>query len=283
MENNAIAILLMLLSGMAIATEPPQRVVSVNLCSDQLLLMLADPSQVASVSYLARNPDSSFVAKQAEAYLPNHARAEEIMRLKPDLVLVTPHTNPRLRTTLKQLGYPLYQLSLGVRIGDIHKEIRQLAARLGRVSRGESLIAQMRQRLQDKQSETARPSAIFYQPRGYTSGADTLQDEALSLAGWNNLAAQHGINGYAPVPLEEILLWQPSTLFTSTFSDEGDSLAQRQLRHPALKRLLAQKPMREIPYKHWICPGPMLADAVALLREAREPAEAGTAMRGGDQ
>ena len=72
------------------------------------------------------------------------------------------------------------------------------------------------------------------------------------------------------MPLEEVLLWQPDTLFTSRYANTGDSLAERQLQHPALKRLLAKKPMREIPYKYWICPGPMLVDAVTLLREARE-------------
>ncbi|MES9991763.1 MAG: ABC transporter substrate-binding protein [Candidatus Thiodiazotropha sp.] len=271
MRIKAIAIVLTLFAGMAVAAGPPQRVVSVNLCSDQLLLMLADPEQVASVSYLSQDPDSSFVADQASRYPLNHARAEEIIRLQPDLVLVTPHDNPRLRTTLKQLGYPLHQLTLGNQVEDIYQEIRQLAARLGQVSRAESLIKAMQQRLQSGEANnTHPPGALFLQPRGYTSGADTLQDQALRLAGWNNLASQHGVKGYSPVPLEKILHWQPETLFTSTFSESGDSLAQRQLRHPALKRLLAQKPMVEIPFKYWICPGPMLADAVALLREARE-------------
>jgi iron complex transport system substrate-binding protein len=227
---------------------------------------------VASVSYLARDPDSSFVANRAEGYPLNHARAEEIIRLKPDLVLVTPHTNPRLRTTLEQLGYPLHQLSLGNRLEEIFSDIRQLAARLGRPSKGESLIAQMQRRLQPGTTDDGSPlpTAIFYQPRGYTSGADTLQDEALRLAGWNNLASQQGIKGYTPVPLEEVLLWQPGTLFTSTYSGSGDSLAERQLHHPALRRLLTQRPMQEIPFKYWICPGPMLADAVTLLRQAKE-------------
>ncbi|MCU7943995.1 MAG: ABC transporter substrate-binding protein [Candidatus Thiodiazotropha sp. (ex Cardiolucina cf. quadrata)] len=271
MQIKAIATLLMLISGMAIAAEPPQRVVSVNLCSDQLLLMLADPQQVASVSHLSRDPDSSFVADAAAAFPLNHARAEEIIRLKPDLILVTPHTNPRLRTTLEQLGYPLHQLSLGHRLDDIVEDIRQLAARLGQESRGESLIQQMRRRLPSKAAKAAHlPTAIFLQPRGYTSGRDTLQDEALRLAGWRNLAAQQGVEGYTPVPLEQVLHWQPGTLFTSAYNGAGDSLAERQLRHPALQRLLADNPMVEIPYKYWICPGPMLADAVALLREARE-------------
>ncbi|MCU7915595.1 MAG: ABC transporter substrate-binding protein [Candidatus Thiodiazotropha sp. (ex Gloverina cf. vestifex)] len=270
MQIKVIATLLFLISGMAIAAEPPQRVVSVNLCSDQLLLMLADPQQVASVSHLSRDPDSSFVADEAAAFPLNHARAEEIIRLKPDLILVTPHTNPRLRTTLKQLGYPLHQLSLGHRFDDIVKDIRQLAARLGQGSRGESLIQQMQQRLQSGAAKAAHPpTAIFLQPRGYTSGSDTLQDEALRLAGWHNLAAQQGVKGYTPVPLEKVLHWQPETIFTSAYTGSGDSLAERQLQHPALKRLLAKHPMVEIPYKYWICPGPMLADAVALLQQAR--------------
>ncbi|MBW9267729.1 MAG: ABC transporter substrate-binding protein [Candidatus Thiodiazotropha sp. (ex. Lucinisca nassula)] len=271
MQIKAIATLLMLISGMAVAAEPPRRVVSVNLCSDQLLLMLADPQQVASVSYLSRDPDSSFVADEAAAFPLNHARAEEIIRLKPDLILVTPHTNPRLRTTLKQLGYPLHQLSLGHRLDDIVEDIRRVSARLGQGSRGESLIQQIQRRLSSGAAEaTHPPTAIFLQPRGYTSGSDTLQDEALRLAGWHNLAAQQGVEGYTPVPLEQVLHWQPETIFTSAYSGSGDSLAERQLRHPALQRLLAKRPMVEIPYKHWICPGPMLADAVALLREARE-------------
>jgi iron complex transport system substrate-binding protein len=274
MRTSAIAILLMLCSGLTIAAEPPQRVVSVNLCSDQLLLMLAEPEQIASVSFLSRDPDSSFIAEAASAYPINHARAEEIIRLKPDLILITPHDNPRLRTTLKQLGYPLYQLSLGNKLDDIYREIRQLAERLGQTSRGESLIEAMQQRLQTREANnTPPPSALFLQPRGYTSGKETLQDEAMRLAGWHNLASEHGIKGYTPVPLERVLHWQPQTLFTSTFNESGDSLAERQLRHPALKRLLANKPMVEIPFKYWICPGPMLADAVTLLRQAREGAD----------
>ncbi|MBV2097330.1 MAG: ABC transporter substrate-binding protein [Candidatus Thiodiazotropha sp.] len=276
MRPTAIGTMLLLLTSLAAATETaPRRVVSVNLCSDQLLLLLADPPQVASVSHLATQPASSFVAEQAARYPLNRARAEEIIRLQPDLILITPHTNPRLRTTLEQLGYPLHRLSLGNRLEDIISDIRKLAARLGQVSRGESLIARMQRRLQPALPDSGKPSptAIFYQPRGYTSGSGTLQDEALRLAGWNNLAARHGVEGYAPVPLEELLLWQPETLFTSSYAPTGDSLAERQLRHPALKRLLAQRPLREIPYKYWICPGPMLVEAVALLREAREGAD----------
>lgn len=274
MARATIGTILLLLSALAAATEsPPRRVVSVNLCSDQLLLLLADPRQVASVSYLASEPASSFVAGEAGKYPLNHARPEEIISLRPDLVLTVPHTNPRLTATLEQLGFELFRLSLGHSLEAISDDIRRLAARLGREQRGEALITEMQQVLRNETGSggTPAPKAIFYQPRGYTSGAQTLQDEALRLAGWRNPAAEQGIEGYRPVALEQIILWQPDTLFTSSYGsgNSGLSLAERQLQHPALKRLLGKRQMLEIPYRYWICPGPMLAEAVALLREAK--------------
>jgi iron complex transport system substrate-binding protein len=253
------------------AAERPQRVVSVNLCSDQLLLMLADADQVASVSHLAVEPLSSFVAERARDYPLNHARAEEVIALRPDLVLASAYGNLRLLTTLESLGYRLERLPPAHDLSQIVQNIRQLASLLHQSDRGEALIRTLQSRLSNDYDapQDKRPGALFLQPRGYTSGRETLQDEALRLAGWRNLAAEQGIEGYAPVDLERLLRWQPQQIFTSIYDGSGNSLAQRQLLHPALTRLLAGRPLEPIPYKYWICPGPMLAEAVELLRQAR--------------
>jgi iron complex transport system substrate-binding protein len=266
----SLALMLWLQSGLA-AAERPQRVVSVNLCSDQLLLMLADAEQVASVSHLAIEPLSSFVAERARDYPLNHARAEEVIALRPDLVLASAYGNPRLLTTLKSLGYRVERLPPAHDLAQIVHNIRQLASLLHQAERGETLIRTLQRRLVDTHDtpREERPGALFLQPRGYTSGRETLQDEALRLAGWRNLAAEQGIEGYAPVDLERLLRWQPQQIFTSTYDGSGNSLAERQLLHPALSHLLAGHPLEPIPYKYWICPGPMLAEAVDLLRQAR--------------
>jgi iron complex transport system substrate-binding protein len=274
MTRGLIGIALMLLASLpAAAQAPPRRVVSINLCSDQLLLLLADPRQVASVSHLATEPASSFVAEQAAQYPLNQARLEEIISLRPDLVLTSSNTNPRLLSTLELLGFELFSLTHSHTVEAIIGDIRRLAARLGREQHGEALITDMQQRLQssDDPATPLGPTALFYQPRGYTSGANTLQNEALRLAGWRNPAAEQGIEGYRQVSLEQVILWQPDTLFTSTYSENNNaaSLAERQLQHPALKHLMGKRPLFEIPYRYWICPGPMLAEAVALLREAK--------------
>lgn len=247
---------------------PPSRVVSINLCTDQLLLMLADPGQIASISYLARDPESSFVADLAVAYPLNHARLEEMIGLRPDLVLAGAYTDPRLLRQLMRLGMRVEQFPLTHSIQGIQQDIRRMASLLVRPQQGKALIEFMQTkiaRVQTGMAQWSPPKALFYQPRGYTSGRNTLQDEALKVAGWHNIAAGLGIEGYAPIDLETLLLAQPRQIFTSSHSADTDSRAQQQLGHPALRKILKHRPMQEIPFKYWICAGPMMADAITLL------------------
>lgn len=265
--------LLLIASLSGAAETPPTRVVSINLCTDQLLLMLADPAQIASISYLARDPKSSFVADQAVGYPMNHARLEELISLRPDLVLAGAYTDPRLLKQIKKFGMRVEQFPLTHSIDGIKLDIRRMAELLGRPQQGGALIDSMQAKLAQVQVEPDHdqpPKALFYQPRGYTSGRNTLQDEALRAAGWRNIAAELGIQGYAPIDLEALLLAGPEQLFTSRHTSGAQSRAQQQLRHPALGRLLKNRPIREIPFKYWICAGPMIADAILKLRSAHD-------------
>ncbi len=252
------------------ADTPPSRVVSINLCTDQLLLMLADADQIASVSYLSLQPESSFVAEEAQRYPVNHARPEELLALDPDLILTVEFTDRRLLGLLEKLGYRVAQLPMPSSISGIESNIWHLAELLGQPARGAALIHKMRSALSQipPHPPNQRPKALFYQPRGYTSGIDTLQNEALTLAGWSNLAAEKGIHGYNSIDLESLLLGQPDQIFTSTYTEETRSLAQKQIHHPALRRITHNRPIIEIPFKYWICGGPMIADAVAELHAA---------------
>ncbi|MBL3526177.1 MAG: ABC transporter substrate-binding protein [gamma proteobacterium endosymbiont of Lamellibrachia anaximandri] len=266
-----ILIWLMLAAGLSWGDgRPPSRVVSINLCTDQLLLMLADADQIASVSYLSLQPESSFVAGEAIRYPTNHARPEELLALDPDLILTVEFTDRRLLGLLDKLGYRVARLPMPTSISAIESNIRQLAELLGQPARGTALIHKMRSALSQipPQPANQRPKALFYQPRGYTSGSGTLQNEALALAGWSNLAAEKGIHGYNSIDLESLLLGQPDQIFSSTYTGETRSLAQRQLRHPALHHITHNRPIIEIPFKYWICGGPMITDAVAELHAA---------------
>jgi iron complex transport system substrate-binding protein len=260
-------------SGSGADTLSPKRVVSVNLCTDQLLLMLADPDQIASISHLARDPESSFMAVQANAFPINHARLEELLVLRPELILAGPYSEPRLLRSLRRLEIAVEQFPLTNTLQGIEADIRRLANLLGQVERGERLIMKMRAnlaRIETNQAHSTRPKALFYQPRGYSSGSHTLQDEALDYAGWRNLAAEAGIRGYAPLDLETLLLSEPDQLFTSGHTLSTFSRAQQLLHHPALHHLLQQRPILAVPLKYWLCAGPMIVEAIAILHAAHE-------------
>lgn len=259
-----------LLSIQVCGVESPARVVSINLCTDQLLLMLARPEQIASVSRLALEPNSSFMAETAANYPVNDAKIEQLLSLHPDLVLASgfaPHPVVRI---LRQLGYRVEMLPLSNNVEEIRQNIRLMARLLNADEKGETLLTEMDRRLERIASSTPRTAstALFYQPRGYTSGLDTLQHEALLLAGWRNLSAELGIKGYNSIDLESLLLANPQQIFSSVYAPGTDSLAQRQMHHPALDWITQRRPIINIPYKYWICGGPMIADAVEMLANA---------------
>ncbi len=77
------------LGQLAPPAQAATRVGSLNLCTDQMLVLLA-PEKAAALSILARYPALSFVANQAAALPIVRPSAEAGLRLRPDLVLAGP-------------------------------------------------------------------------------------------------------------------------------------------------------------------------------------------------
>ena len=69
------------------AASPPRRVASLNLCTDELLLALAAPGQIASVTHLAQTPAETPLWREARRYRRNDGSLVSVAGLRPDLVL----------------------------------------------------------------------------------------------------------------------------------------------------------------------------------------------------
>ncbi|MES9858052.1 MAG: ABC transporter substrate-binding protein [Sedimenticola sp.] len=265
--------LLLIFAATAQASDRPGKVLSANLCTDQLLLFLADPDQIASVSHLALEPNSSYMAEAAKKYPINHSQVEELLAQQPDLIVTGAFTQRSMVELMRKLGYSVEIFTPAANIDEIRNNIRRMAKLLGHDQRGEALIQQMDRRIREATSNLPVKTipALFYQPRGYTSGKNTLHDEALKLTGWRNISAEQGIVGYNAIDLETVLLAKPEQFFTSAYAPGSTSLGQKQLQHPALKRITAGRPMIDIDFRYWICGGPMIADAIERLAEIRQP------------
>lgn len=271
MKNVRLILLLIMMgfqsSGVA---GNPSRVVSINLCTDQLLLMLAAPEQIASVSHLALEPNSSYMAGKATHFPINYAKAEELIDLKPDLIVAGLYTDRSLVTLLRKLGYRVEVFPLSSNIEDIRNNIRFMAKLLGRDVEGEHMVTEMDQRLEQisRSHPIKKPRGAFYQPNGYTGGLNTLQHSALTLAGWHNIAEEEGVKGYGTIDLERLILSKPEQLFTSSYAPGTQSRGQQIVKHPVLKQLTQGRAPIEVAYKYWICGGPMITDAVAILHQS---------------
>ena len=256
------------------AAEPPQRIVSINLCADELLLTLADPAQIAGLSTYATDPVMSFTAEQAKAFRHDVAEAEQVVELDPDLVLAGRFTKRATREMLTRLGYRIVLLDAVKSVDESVAQIRTIAALVGHPERGEALAADIeaaRQRAATAGMTAAeRPTAAVYQRRGYVSGGDTLAGELLSIAGFANgggaLAGERG--GF--VPLERIVADPPDFIVVASASRRAEDQGSALLAHPALADLYPPGRRIVLPERLTVCGGPSLPAALDwLTSEAR--------------
>ncbi len=256
----------------------PQRIVSLNLCADQILIELADRDAIASLSFLSHEKGSSVMATEARAFPINRGRAEEIITLDPDLVLAGRYTTRTTVDILRRLGYRVVELGVADDLAGVRRSIRTIAAAIGRPERGEALIRAFDARLTaaGPQPGAPRPLAAIYWPRGYSSGDGTLAADALAAAGFDNLAIRLGLQGTARLPLEVLLHSRADLIVLDDRGRDAPAVATEVFRHPALAKTLAGLPRVSIPASYWICGIPAVAEAVERLAAARDRINADT-------
>src|SRR4051794_38953946 len=84
----AFAILAGVSSGPALAAGLP-RIVSMNVCTDQMLITLADPAQILGLSRFSRDAWQSFVADDARRFPMLSGGAEDVLVVRPDIVVAS--------------------------------------------------------------------------------------------------------------------------------------------------------------------------------------------------
>ena len=247
----------------------PARVVSINLCTDQLAMLIADKDQLLSVSAIARDPQSSAMVKEAEGFPVNHGQAEEIFLQKPDLVLAGVYTTRATVGLLKELNIRVEQFSPETSFDDVKASMRRMGVLLGQEARAEALVGQIDAEL-DRLKRLPRSGklAALYYANSYTSGSGTLAHAALEAAGLENLAARLGIQGTASIPLEALVLAMPDVVVAGDRDYEPPALAQENFVHPAFRALIEHSGEVAMPVRNTVCGGPFTLAAVHMLRAA---------------
>ena len=254
------------------AVQNPQRIASLNLCTDQILLELVEPERLVSLTYLSSQPAYSPHWQLAQTIPANRGLAEELVPLQPDLILTTEYASKSARRMLEKLGYPVTVIELPQTLAGLDEYVQRIATLTGTREKARTLMATLHSELATLQSlapsaEQHRPGVIIYAPNGHTAGARTLKGEIAELAGFRNLAGELGITHYGSIGLEQLLRLQPEYLLIDDPSPDQRSQAQQLLKHPALYRGLNGSEPIPLAGNRWLCPAPsMLTLALDLAR-----------------
>jgi len=242
------------------AAGAPTRVVSLNLCTDELLLLLADPRQIASLTHLAHREPEFALWQEAGNFSANDGTLANALTLRPDLVLTMGGSGDRAGIA-GRLGLEVIDLPYPQSLDDLEQAIRTLAARLERVAQGEALVA----RLQALRRSALPPSldTLWLGSGGRTVSADGLEAQWMALAGFRQRHVPGG-----QVELETLLAAPPELLLRSDYRADQYSRAQAWLNHPLASARQARRTI-ETDGRRWTCMGPLLIEEIERLRRAR--------------
>lgn len=239
----------------------PQRILSINLCADQLVLALADRRQIAGLTKNATDVEMSGEAAKAAGIPLLSNSAEQILAIEPDLIVGMPASRSAALRALPRQDYPLLDLATANTLDEIYTSIRETAAAIGHTERGSALIARMQGELAGLPKPGKGRVAAYYQRRGYMTGTGTLIDELMGRVGLVNLAGKLGKPPLSQLSLEEMVAAEPDFLIVESATDVVTDQGSEMLHHPAIKDI----PRISIPQAWTVCGSPAYTQAARSM------------------
>lgn len=250
------------------AASVPERgaptIVSLNPCTDAILAEIAGPQQVLALSHYSRDPRaSSMDTARARQFGVTGGTVEEVLALKPDLVVASDFMPPATRSALADLGVRVETFGIASTVEESAAQIRRLAAIAGHGDKGEALVQRIDAALaQAAKPENARPvQTVLWQPSGIVPGRGALVSQLLRHAGFASHSARQGLEQADYLSLEMLLANPPELLLVA-----GQERSQL---HPALDVLPDMHRAKFDPALLY-CGGPTIIRAAERLRAIRE-------------
>jgi len=262
-------------SDVIAASSALPRVVSINICADQWLMLLAEPVQIAALSNLSRDEHGSYFHREAQHYPQAEPTAENLLALQPDIVITGPYTSRHTLSLLGELGISVETLPVANSFEDMLSNAELVGRLLRRDDQAAAIVRSVRGRLQQLKikADGLRKTGVnariaVYDANGYTVGRQTIRGEAIEFGGWHNIASEVNIQNYGVLGLEQLLWLSPQAFLASPYSSDTYSRAQYLSQHPAIRQSGLNPEVVNVPSTLTLCAGPWTVDVVEQLIEA---------------
>lgn len=242
---------------------PPERVVSLGVCADQLVLSLASAGQIAALSADSTNPSVSYQAALAIPYAIGTSTIERLVAIDPDVILADAGTRRQLVQRLTDMGRSVVVLDPVMTVDQAIAQVEVVASLLGRPDAGDILIRTIEAaRLQASRTNWGA-TVVSFRGGGEVSGGDSLMSNLLGVIGLNNVGDElSGGRGYVPL---EVLVAQPPDYIVVP-DDTVDGVYDRGfLKHPAIDGLFPLAVRMEVANNLTACGGPSIPEALRRL------------------
>lgn len=257
----------LLAAGAAPAAERPS-VASTNVCTDQMVMTLGDAAQIKGLSPYSRDPSQSWLAAEARRFKRLSGGAEDLMMLRPDLVVSGSYDKRATREMLLQQGVKVVAFNvMPDSLDEVKQQIRKMAALLGHPDRAEIEVARLDAAIARARAVVAQRSlrVLPLWRRGWVSGQGSLISLLFAEVGLINAASDLGVASGGYASLEAIVKSKPDLILVADGADYAEDEGTALLLHPALQRFYPATKRIVIPERLTVCGGVMLADALDLL------------------
>jgi iron complex transport system substrate-binding protein len=266
------------------AAELP-RIASINACTDQLLVALANPEQIVGLGPYSRDATRSWSAAAAHRYPRLSGEAEDVLVLKPDVVVAGSFTKRATRELLKEQGQKLVTFDVAHSLDEVKAQIRKMGEVTRHPDRAEAYVARIDAAIARTRQFVAkkRYRVLSISRRGWVSGNRSLMSSLVAEVGLSNAAGDLGLKSGGFASLEAIISLRPDFIMVSNDSDFAEDEGRAFLLHPALEHFYPPSKRLVVPERLTVCGGPMVADAldriVNEITRAERAAGAAAAVR----
>jgi iron complex transport system substrate-binding protein len=237
------------------------------MCTDQLLLDMAPPGQIIGLSPFARDAARSWAAGKVADLPILSGTAEEVMVLKPDLVVAGRFTKRATREFIRTRGIALEEFDLVRSVDETKRQILRFGQITGANERAAQHVADIDAATAALRSVASRGQfrILPFSRRGWVTGSQTLMSDLLSQAGLINAAGELGIRAGGFATLEAIIKLRPDAILISRDDGKAEDQGRAMLLHPAIMEMFPPERRIILPERLTVCAGPMLVDAMRML------------------